>query len=328
MGEFPVTETDDGEALRGAEASAVPPVAADGTAGNELDAVELDNLIDVGVALEDGEEVAPGKDGEELPGVREGALRVYGWSHGGRNDSGATRCARCGVLNDGGDERDVGDDDNGDAGGESGYICGEPGELRVVDFGFPGAVAGGLDGVENDEMVALVIKGVVGGAEAVDEHLLAVAGAGERYATADEDAELVMIADGVVDLEADGLLCVGVEVEEAVSLLPGDGHCIEDVIAALNDEVSANGGGLFEGEGAACSGGELGLDMGVSEEDEVESTGWFGGSGQRQEGCSGGSPSTEGDKFSSIQPFHTAHRSTRRMKSSPGKLTEMGRDVG
>ena len=67
--DFAVVETDDGEAFGDALAGAVPPVAADGSAGDVGDAAETDDFVDVGVALEDGEGVVSFEEREDLPGI-------------------------------------------------------------------------------------------------------------------------------------------------------------------------------------------------------------------------------------------------------------------
>lgn len=167
----------------------------------------------------------------------------------------------------------MGDDDQWRAGGEFVEIGGEPGELGVVDASFPGAVVREVDAVEDDEVVALVIEGLVGGSDALFEHFFAVAGGGGFDAGLSEQAEVVVVADGVVDFESEGLLGVVVEVEEAVGALAIGGEGVEDVVSALDSEVGGDGGGPLEGEGTAVGGGEFGLDMGVREEKEVEAAG-------------------------------------------------------
>ncbi len=51
-----------------APAGALPPVAADGSAGDEGDVAPVDGLVDVGVALEDGDDVVAVEEGKDLPG--------------------------------------------------------------------------------------------------------------------------------------------------------------------------------------------------------------------------------------------------------------------
>ncbi|HWW23163.1 MAG TPA: hypothetical protein VNY78_04630 [Edaphobacter sp.] len=67
-------------------------------------------------------------------------------------------------------------DDNGRAGRQSGEIGGEPPELRGVDTAFVGAVICDADGVEDDEVVALVVEGVIGLAEVIFVEFFAVEG--------------------------------------------------------------------------------------------------------------------------------------------------------
>ena len=105
---------DDGEAFGGAEAGAVPPVSANGAGGDVGDAVPVYALVDVGVALEDGEDVVALEELDGGGAVDEGDVL---WGLG----------AQGGVGGDGGDEGDVGGDDDGGAGGLFGEVGGEPG---------------------------------------------------------------------------------------------------------------------------------------------------------------------------------------------------------
>ena len=76
-GELVVGYGDDGEALGRAEVCALPPVAAYGSAGDVGDTLPLDCLVDVGVSLEDAEDVVAGEEVEDLVGVgnSEGVMR-------------------------------------------------------------------------------------------------------------------------------------------------------------------------------------------------------------------------------------------------------------
>jgi len=104
-------------------------------------------------------------------------------------------------------------DDDGCAGGQSVEIGGEPPELRGVDTAFVGAVVGDADGVEDDEVVTLVVEGVIGLAEVVFVEFFAVEGIGGSDTAGGVDADDVVVADGVVDLEAEVLLGLAIEVE-------------------------------------------------------------------------------------------------------------------
>ena len=71
-------------------------------------------------------------------------------------------------------------DHDGCAGGGGGEVRAKPGELGGVDDGVEGALGGDLDGVEQDEVVAGLVKGAVRpGGEALFEGLLAVQGIGD-----------------------------------------------------------------------------------------------------------------------------------------------------
>ena len=269
-GEGAVGDGNDGEAFGGSETGAVPPVATDRAGSDEGDAVPIDALIDVGVALEDGEDVVAFEELDDGGAVDEGA---GGWGLG----------AVGGVAADGGDEGNVGGDDDRGAGGLGGEIVREPLELVVVDLGevlfsFFG-VGADADGIEDDEVVGLVVEGVEGGAEAVLEEFLGVEGVRGGDAGGGVDAADVMVAEGVVDFEAEGLLGLVVELEEFEGAGFGDGEGVKDVVAALDGEVSVEGGGLGHGELGALDAIELGLGVGVGEEEEGEVA--LGGRGRR-----------------------------------------------
>ena len=188
-------------------------------------------------------------------------------------------------------------DDDGGSGGKRGEIGGEPLELRGVDAALVGSVGGDADGVEDDEVVALVVEGVEELAEAVFEELLAVEGVGGGHAAGGVDAEDVVVAEGVVDLEAEVLLGLAVEIEEGEGALFGDAEGVEDVVATVDGEVGFDGAGLLEGHVGADGGVELRLQVGVGEEEEGEGLG--GGCGEEGRGRSGGEAggSEEGEEL-------------------------------
>ena len=148
------------------------------------------------------------------------------------------------------------------AGRQRGKIGGEPLELRCIDAALVGVVVGDADRVEHDEVVALVVEGVISLAEAIFEELLAVERVGGRDAAGGIDAENVVVADRVIDLEAEVLLGLAVEIEELESALFGDAESVKDMVAAVDGEVCLDGAGLFEGHVGADGGVELGLDDG------------------------------------------------------------------
>ena len=201
------------------------------------------------------------------------------------------------------------DDDNGSGGEELGEIRGEPFDLGLVDAGFPVAwisieLWGGLDGVEDDEVIALVIEGVVGRADAFGVEGLTVTGGGAYDPGLVVDAELVVVADGVVDFEAEDLLSVVVEVKEAVGGLAVDTHGVEHVVSALDGEVGVEGGGFAEGHVAAFGRVQLGLDVGVGDEDEVEvggrGCGWGVGVSRFWEQGGGSGHGAQGEKLATV----------------------------
>jgi len=96
-------------------------------------------------------------------------------------------------------------------------------------------------------VVAFVVERVVGGADALDVHLLAETGTAGLDATLCEKSEVIVIADGVVDFESQRLLGMGVEIEEAIGSFAVDRKRIENVVAALDGEVGADGCGFAEG---------------------------------------------------------------------------------
>ena len=200
----------------------------------------------------------------------------------------ARRFGRVGCV--GGDERDVNGDDCGRLPGVS-EIGFQPCELLWIDERLPHAVVGRLDGVEDDEVPAFVVEGVVSFAEAVFVHFFRVAGVGGGDAAGGGDTEDVVIADGVMKRHAEGLFGRLIEVEYRVGSVAIDGVGVEDVVAAHDGEVGIERGDFAEGHVAAVAGVEFGLDVGVGKEDEVEvgRCGSVGGCDKRWvDACGGG----------------------------------------
>jgi len=167
----------------------------------------------------------------------------------------------------------------------------QPCELRRINERLPHTILGGLDGVENDEVPAFVIEGVVGLAYAVFIHFFGVARVGGSNAACGSNAEDVVIADGVVERHAERLLGGFVEVEDGVGTSAIDAERIEDMVTAHDREVGVERGDFMEAHVAAVGGVEFGLDVGVGEEDEVEMGGRGGvgrEDGRRREACGRG----------------------------------------
>jgi len=75
-GELVVGYRNDGKAFGCSHACAFPPVAAYGSAGDVGDALPLDALVDVGVTLEDAEDVVAFEEMDDLVGVDDGEAVV------------------------------------------------------------------------------------------------------------------------------------------------------------------------------------------------------------------------------------------------------------
>jgi hypothetical protein len=84
-----------------------------------------------------------------------------------------------------------------------------------------------------------------------------------------------MVADCVVKGHADELLGAVVHIEDHSSTGGVDAERVENMIAAHDGEIGFGGGDFAEAHVAAVSGVELGLDVRVGEEDEIEGA-WLG----------------------------------------------------
>jgi len=261
-----VAQADYGEAFRDSHAGAVPPVTADCAAGYVWDATEADNLVDVSVSLEDGEDVVLFEQWQHVIRVGDHQLGMRGWGCCAGPARAGRRCVGIECC----DERDMAGDHDWRSLGKLGEVSCQPLKLGGVDARFPGAVGRDLNSVEHDEVIALVIKGVVGRAESLLKYLFAVAGASSLNAALGEDPEVVVVADGVMDLEAQGLFGMRVEVEEAVGSFAVHGEGIEDVITALDGEIGVQRGRLAKGHCASVGCGQFRFEMRVGEEDVIE----------------------------------------------------------
>ncbi len=118
--------------------------------------------------------------------------------------------------------------------------------------------------------MTLVVEGVVRLSEALLEELLAVERIVLRNTAGRKDAADVVIADGVIHLQAEVLFGLVVEVEEGDGALRRNGEGVEDVVATIDGEVRFDVAALLEGHVGADHAVELGLKMGVGEEEEGE----------------------------------------------------------
>jgi len=258
----------------------MPPVTADSSAGDVRDALPQHGFVDVSVALQNAKNIVPGKEIENL-------IRV--------GDTQAVMSRRDGlfgcVRTKGRDQGNVNRDDDRCPGRQRGEIGGEPLELSRIDPAFVGAVRRDADRVQHDEVVALVIEGVVQPAEALLEELLAVERVVLRDAARRVDAENVVIANRVIHLHAKILLGLVVKIEERQGTLLGHGERVEDVIAAVDGEVRFDRTGFLEGHIGADYAIELGLQMRIGDEEEGKwllhlrgwrGCGWYGRGEERR----------------------------------------------
>jgi hypothetical protein len=257
--DFAFAQTDDRETLRKPHARAVPPISADRAAGDEFCVLVFDDFVDVGVALQDGDKIVPVERFQYLRCVcdREGAVFRGTDRIGGESGEGCY-------------ERNVNDTDYRRACCCVLQITGEPGHLFFVDTSFPETVVGGLDGIEDDEVIALMIEGVVGFADAVFVHFLAIGGIAGGHAAFFDDTEGVVIADGVANGHLQRLLGFFVKVKDGVGAIGPHGSSIVDVIAAHDGEFCFECGDFFETQVAAVRRVKFRFDVRVGEENKVE----------------------------------------------------------
>jgi hypothetical protein len=69
------------------------------------------------------------------------------------------------------------------------------------------------------------------------KHLLAISGSSRFDAALGEEPKVIVVADGVVDLEAECLLRMRVEIEETISPLTVDSQRIKNMIPTLNGKI-------------------------------------------------------------------------------------------
>lgn len=125
-GKAALAKADYGEALGSPQARTMPPIAADGPAGDVLRSLVADIFVDVSVALKNGENVAALEQIENIGSVGDGESVVF--AAGGDDLS---------VGGEGGDHWAVNNADDGSAGAGGFQVGGEPVELVVVNAAFP-----------------------------------------------------------------------------------------------------------------------------------------------------------------------------------------------
>ena len=253
-------QADHGETFGEAHVRAMPPVAADGAACDEFCVFVFDGFVDVEVALENGDEAVAFERLQDLRGVCDSERAVFGW--------GASRIGAEG--GEGGYEGNVNDTDDGGSSGRVLEIGGEPGHLFVVDARFPQAVLGWLDRIENDKVVALVIERVVGLSDAVFIHFLGVCGIARRHTALFDDAEGIVISDGMVHRHLERLFGLLVEIKDRVGAIGADRRGVVHVVATHDGELRFERRDFLEAQVAAVRRIEFWFDMRVGEEDKIE----------------------------------------------------------
>src|ERR1700733_8466088 len=145
--QFSVGYSDNRETLRRPEMRAVPPVAADCPASDVWNTLPDHRLVDVGVALKHTENVVAIEEIENLVGIGD-AQAMMRRRH--RRFWHVGEIAR--------PKRNMNRNDDRRSHGHRLQIGGEPLKLRVVDATLVGAIGGDADGVEQNEVVTLMIE--------------------------------------------------------------------------------------------------------------------------------------------------------------------------
>lgn len=280
-GKLAVGDGDDGEALRRVKAGTMPPVATDSAAGEVANAVDDDFLVDVDVALKNTQNIVAFEQAHGLRTIDKAVDLVgkrVGWLE---------------VRMPGVGERNMDRDDDGCAEGLGRKVVGEPCELDRINLGPVPALGGEANRVKNDKVVALVIERVISGAEKSLEHFLAIAGIGGADAGVDINAEAIVVAKSVIELKAEILLGLAVEVEEFCGASGRDAECIENMVAALDGEVCGNGAGVRESHPGAMGGVKFVFRVGVRDKKKGEGFGFGGGNGEGRRDSQGPSSATQ-----------------------------------
>jgi hypothetical protein len=110
----------------------------------------------------------------------------------------------------------------------------------------------------------------------------------------------------VVDLHAEVLFGLVVEVKQSKCTLPGNGERVEDMISAVDREVCLDRAGLLEGHVGADDAVELRLNMSVRDEEKREGFLRRRKSRERRggDGCGKAGRSEQGEELSAAGRVH------------------------
>ena len=97
-----------------------------------------------------------------------------------------------------------------------------------------------------------------------------------------EDTEDVVVAERVVDFQAEILLGLGVEIVERAGSSCRHAESIEDMVTALNGEVRTQLAGAAHGQVGSVCGVQLRLDVAIGEEEKLKRRRGSSEGGQRR----------------------------------------------
>src|SRR5262249_31119829 len=95
----------------------------------------------------------------------------------------------------------------------------QPPQLLRVNPCLQVAVVCDLERIKNDKVIALVVKRVISPSNALLEHLLTITWISDSNPALREDPEYIVVADGVMNLQAEVLFGLGVQIEQAIRSL-------------------------------------------------------------------------------------------------------------